>query len=122
MSQDEWRSLPNTQYPVFNNKYSIPTTSLVSWNMHSHSGLQVLYHLQVLAAAADEIISMWKCAKCGERHADHFSSCWKCAGMEAPPRSFTATPSVSMSCPRCNAALDLMGAWLLQDESGARLG
>src|SRR6185369_3945637 len=52
---------------------------------------------------------MWKCQKCGERHADHFSSCWKCAGMEAPPPRVEVNAAVSMACCRCNSALELVG-------------
>jgi hypothetical protein len=65
---------------------------------------------------------MWKCAKCGERHADHFSSCWKCAGLDAPPRSFKVASPLSLSCARCSNALTLVGHQSLRDAHGVATG
>src|SRR6185436_763362 len=58
---------------------------------------------------------MWKCSKCGERHADHFSSCWKCAGMEAPPPTVQVAAAPTISCGGCHIPLSLVGAHHLRD-------
>lgn len=60
---------------------------------------------------------MWKCPKCNEQHADHFSSCWKCVGMEAPPRSVQVAPPPAMTCVRCETNLDFVGTKKFQEDS-----
>ncbi len=60
---------------------------------------------------------MWKCSKCNEQHADHFSSCWKCAGMDAPPRSVQVASLPSMTCVRCETDLDFVGTKRFQEDS-----
>ena len=60
---------------------------------------------------------MWKCSKCNEQHADHFSSCWKCAGMDAPPKSVQVASLPSMMCVRCETDLDFVGTKKFQEDS-----
>ena len=56
-------------------------------------------------------------------HADHFSTCWKCAGMEAPPRSVSVVPTSVLPCARCNTETQALGTRTLPGAStGGILG
>src|SRR5688572_15253676 len=61
---------------------------------------------------------MWTCNKCSEQHADHFSTCWKCAGMEAPPRTASVGASNILPCARCNTAMGPLGKHRLPGAGG----
>jgi hypothetical protein len=61
---------------------------------------------------------MWTCDKCREQHADHFSTCWKCAGMEAPPRTASVGASSILPCARCNSAMEPLGKRRLPGAGG----
>lgn len=66
---------------------------------------------------------MWKCGKCNEMHADHFSTCWKCAGMEAPPRNVGVASASVLPCARCNTEMQTLGTRTLPGAStGGILG
>ena len=65
-------------------------------------------------SARPMIGGMWQCSKCSERHADHFSVCWRCAGLEAPPRTVQVNAPVVMDCARCHVDLRLLGSQSLE--------
>ena len=75
--------------------------------------------LQIAGLWPMKLLSMWTCDQCNEQHADHFSTCWKCAGMEAPPRSVgTAAAAGILPCARCNTAMEALGTRRLPGAGG----
>ena len=56
-------------------------------------------------------------------HADHFSTCWKCAGMDAPPRGVGVASASVLPCARCNTEMQTLGTRTLPGAStGGILG
>src|SRR5688572_23294208 len=74
--------------------------------------------LQIAGRQPMNLLIMWTCNKCSEQHADHFSTCWKCAGMEAPPRSVATVPASILPCARCNTAMEALGTRRLPGAGG----